>query len=403
VTAPLTFFSPCPRGLEAALAQELRELGADVLSPVPGGVQFAGDGPLGLRVNLHSRLASRVLQQVQQGFYRHEDDLYRLALETEWERWHAPLASLRVDTHAQSSPLRSLNFATLRVKDGVVDRQRTQSGERPSVERHSPERRIVVFLEAQRCTLYLDWSGESLFKRGWRRDGFDAPLKEHLAAGLLHLSGWQPDTPLLDPFCGSGTILIEAATWAAGLPPGARRRFAFEHRRDFDRRVWDSMRRFTPRTAPTTPLLFGSDVSEAALAAARANLGRAGIDLSWIQWQQLDALHRQKAPAPSGIVLSNPPYGERLDVKGRQSLAMAERFWPAYATQLKQQFTGWRTCLFTSDLEVPKRLRLKPARRTPLFNGALECRLFCFEIVAGSHRRNRPDAITPNPNAPLRD
>ena len=282
------FFAPCPRGLEAALADELRALGATVTGVPSGGVRFDGDAALGMAANLHSRIASRVLQQVADGAYRTEDDLYRLARETEWERWHAPLATLRVDTSAVSAPLRSLRFATLRVKDGVVDRLRERFGERPSIERQRPQRRIHAFLDAGRCTLYLDWSGEALFKRGWRRDDGDAPMKENLAAGLLAIAGWRPGEPLLDPFCGSGTIVVEAAMIAAGVPPGARRRFAFERMRDFDRAAWDRMRTLRPRPAPGAPSIFGSDVSEAAIAAARANLGRCGVDAGWVALRQLD-------------------------------------------------------------------------------------------------------------------
>jgi putative N6-adenine-specific DNA methylase len=160
--------------------------------------------------------------------------------------------------------------------------------------------------------------------------------------------------------------------------------------RGFDRSAWDRMRAIAPRAAPAAPSIFGSDVSEAALAAARANLARCGADPDWVSLRQLDVLHLDRAPAADGLLLANPPYGERLDVKGRQSLAQADRFWPAFATLLKQHFAGWTACLFSSDLELPGRLRLKPSRRTPLFNGALECRLFRFEMVAGSARRPKP-------------
>ena len=385
---PIRFFAPCPRGLEAPLADELRGLGASVLESPAGGVAFEGDREVGLAANLHSRIASRVLEQVAHGPYRSEDDLYALARETEWERWHAPLASLRVDTSSIGAPLRSLHFATLRIKDGLVDRLRERFGDRPSIERQRPDRRVFAFLDAHRCTLYLDWSGESLFKRGWRRDGVEAPMKENLAAGLLALAGWQPEMPLLDPFCGSGTIVVEAAMRAAGVPPGAHRRFAFERMKDFDRGSWDRMRQATLRPAPALPTIFGSDVSEAAVAAARANLARCGADPAWVSLRQIDALNLDAAPAASGLLLANPPYGERLDMKGRESLTGAERFWPAFATLLKQKFPGWTACLFTTDPELPQLLRLKASKRTPLFNGALECRLFRFEMVAGSARKS---------------
>lgn len=409
-TTPLAFFAPCPRGLEGALADELRAIGATVRGPdagahaganagavagaVAGGVAFEGDAHVGYAVNLHSRIASRVLQRVAHAPYRTEDDLHRLAHDTEWERWHSPLATLRVDTTASGAPLRSLQFATLRIKDGIVDRLRDRFGERPSIDRQRPDRRVFAFLDAGRCTLYLDWSGEALFKRGWRLDASEAPLKENLAAGLLALSGWRPGEALLDPFCGSGTIVIEAAMIAAGVPPGARRPFAFERMLGFERSAWDAMRGVAARRPPAstagmagTASIFGSDVSEAAIAAARANLARCGVDPSWVSLRQLDVLHLDRAPAAAGTLLANPPYGERLDVKGRQSLTQADRFWPEFATLLKQRFAGWTAQILTSDLELPQRLRLKPSRRVPLFNGALECRLFRIEMVSGSARR----------------
>jgi putative N6-adenine-specific DNA methylase len=391
-TPALRFFAPCPRGLEAALAAELGQIGASVLASPPGGVQFEGDARVGYASNLHSRLASRILQEVAHGPYSSEDDLYALAHGTPWEQWHEPLTSLRVDTTASGSPLRNLQFATLRIKDGIVDRIRDRSGDRPSIDRQRPDRRVFAFLDAQRCTLYLDWSGESLFKRGWRREGFEAPLKENLAAGLLTLAGWTPEQVLFDPFCGSGTLIIEAAMQAAGIPPGANRRFGFERMRGFDRSAWDRMRAFTLKPAPATPLLFGSDISEAAIAAARGNAARSGVPAQWFNWRQIDVLKLDAAPAPSGLMLSNPPYGERLELRGRQAFSQADDFWPAFATQLKQRFAGWTVCLFTSDLETPKRMRLKPSARTPLFNGPLDCRLFRFEMVAGSARDRKPPA-----------
>lgn len=391
----MIFFAPCPRGLEAALQAELVAIGAGILSSVSGGIRFEGDFETGLAANLHSRIASRILQEVARADYANEDDLYRIAFATEWERWHNAHATLRIDIDTTGTALRSLQFAMLRIKDGIVDHYRDRDGERPSIERVRPDRRVFAHLDARQCTLYLDWSGESLFKRGWRLDGFDAPLKENLAAGLLATAGWTPDQPLFDPFCGSATILVEAAMIAAGVPPGATRPFAFERMRGFDREAWQRMRRITPAAAPAAPRIFGSDISEAAVAAARANLARSGLDPAWVGLRQLDVLHLEAAPTPTGLLLTNPPYGERLDVKGRQSLAQADRFWPAFATLLKQRFTGWSVGLFTSDLDLPKRLRLKETRRTPLSNGALECRLFRFEMYAGSSRTD----VRPNSNA----
>lgn len=383
----MIFYAPCPRGLESVLATELRAIGASVLGESGGGVRFEGDAALGYLVNLHSRVASRVLQQVAVEAYRDEDDLWRMANEVPWEQWHDETATLRVDVSAIGSPLASLKFATLRIKDGIVDRYRDRTGTRPSIDTQRPSRRVFAFLDERRATLYLDWSGEALFKRGWRLEGYEAPLKENLAAGLLLLSGWTPEQPLADPFCGSGTIAIEAAEMAAGRPPGARRRFAFERIAGFDRAAWDRLRAFTPNPAPASPLIHASDVSEAAIAAARANLAASALDPAWLSLRQLDAQHIDAPIAPSGVLLSNPPYGERLDMKGRQSMVQADPFWQAFGGVLKRHFAGWTACLFTSDMDLPRLLRLKEKRRTPLFNGAIECRLFRFEMYAGSQRR----------------
>jgi putative N6-adenine-specific DNA methylase len=279
-----------------------------------------------------------------------------------------------------------------------------------------PDRRIFAHLDAHQATLYLDWSGEALFKRGWRREGFEAPLKENLAAGLLGLAGWTPDQPLFDPFCGSGTVVIEAADIASGRPPGARRRFAFERMRDFDPRLWSQIREAShaaaliakgPWRADSSHAgsngngsgraqIIGSDISVAAIATAQNNLAAAGLEPDAVQLRQLDVLHLDVAPADHGLLVTNPPYGERLDLGGRQSLAQADRFWPAFATLLKHRFPGWSACLLTSDPTLPKRMRLAETRRTPLFNGAIECRLFRFEIYAGSKHKaaTEPTAVS---------
>lgn len=385
--ATLSFYASCPRGLEEALAEEIKRLGATVERRLTAGVRFSGDTALGYRVNLHSRIASRVLQEVAHGPYRTEDDLYRLALATPWERWHDPLASLRVDVTAVGSPLTSLKFAMLRIKDGVVDRIRNATGERPSIDTQRPQREVFGYLDQTHCTVYLDWSGEALFKRGWRRDGGNAPLKENLAAGLLWLAGWTPEQVLLDPFCGAGTIAIEAADIAGGQPAGRARRFAFERMKTFEPATWQKVRAAAAQPARAATI-YASDISEAALALTRNNLRAGGVPDGIVHLRQLDALNLQ-APRDAGLMLTNPPYGERLDMKGRQSLSTdAERFWLAFSAVLKQRFAGWTACLLTSDTELPRLMRFKETRRTPLYNGPIECRLFRFELYAGSRRSN---------------
>ncbi|MFT4100317.1 MAG: THUMP domain-containing protein [Burkholderiaceae bacterium] len=340
-------FAICPRGLEAVLADELASLDAAAITTAAGGVAFDADTRVAYAVNLWSRLASRVLRQVGQARYRNDDDLYKLAARTPWETWIGPRHTLRVDVNAHRAAVRSLNFATLRIKDGIVDRLRQRDGERPSIDTRSPDVRVFGFLDERLLTLYVDLSGEPLFKRGWRDAGAHAddvkgaaPLKEHLAAGLLALSGWTPDVPLYDPFCGSGTILVEAAQLALGLAPGRARRFGFEALRDFDDAAWRAVRERPSPVAhaaaqPTAPVpsalpaadaaasavlrLAGSDIDAEAVAQTRRNLARAGLtdaQAASVRTRQLDFLD---APPPfdePGIVLCNPPYGERLAVRG---------------------------------------------------------------------------------------
>ncbi|MGE5161604.1 MAG: THUMP domain-containing class I SAM-dependent RNA methyltransferase, partial [Betaproteobacteria bacterium] len=236
------FFAICPRGLEPLLADELRALAAAEIAPEGGGVAFAGMLATAYAANLHSRIASRVLWQVADGDYRDEHDLYEQGRAVAWERHFGSRQTLRVDLSASRSPLRSVEFATLRVKDAIVDRLRDATGDRPSIDRARPEVRVFAHLGEQRLALYLDLSGEPLFKRGWRAEKGEAPLKENLAAGLLMLSGWTPAMPLLDPFCGSGTLVIEAALMASRRAPGLQRRFGFERLAGFDARLWGDLK-----------------------------------------------------------------------------------------------------------------------------------------------------------------
>jgi len=375
------FFASCPRGLEALLSEELSVLGARAAHVVPGGVAFAGDWASCYRANLWSRLASRILWQVDAFDYASEDDLYDAVHALDWPSRFSLECRLRVNVTAQKSPLKSLEFATLRIKDAICDRFREALAARPSIDRAQPDVRVHAFLDARRAWLYLDTSGEALFKRGWRGSAGEAPLRENLAAGIIRLAGWRSEEPLLDPMCGSGTLLVEAAAMARGRAPGLKRAFGFEKLANFDAALWRQLREEAATPAPqgTRPTLYGSDRDPRALAAARRNLAAAGVE-RWVTLEQGDVLER-RAPAPHGVLVANPPYGER--VGSAEALA---RFYPALGDALKRNFTGWRCHLFTADRRLPKLIRLQPARRVPLYNGALECRLYEFDIVAGRHR-----------------
>jgi putative N6-adenine-specific DNA methylase len=381
--------------MEAALAEELGEIAQQsptlkVHNQVPGGVHASGALTDAYLMNLHSRIASRVLMRMAHGSYSTENDIYDLTLAQPWEDWFSVDHTIRVDVTAVKSPLRSLEFTTLKIKDAVCDRFRDQFSKRPSVDTRMPDMRIVGFLDERNYTVYLDTSGEALFKRGWREETGDAPLRENLAAGLLRVSGWKPGKVLFDPMCGSGTILAEAAQMLAGIPPGARRSFSFEKFHDFKAADWQAIKgNFKPNPLPTEPTIFGSDISGDMVAMTRNNLAKAGIKFE-VPLKQIEAQEVKPPTETPGILLTNPPYGERIGVRGDSTLEtddLAREFFSAFGTTLKQRFAGWQAFLFSADLTLPKLLRLKESRKTPFFNGALECRLFRFDMVAGYNRR----------------
>ncbi len=376
------FFVPCPRGLEGALGNELAALGAADIKATDGGVHCSGDWALCYRVNLHSRTASRVLWRVATGHYRSEQQIYDAAFALPWDKWFDVKRTIRVNLVAIKSPLKSLEFATLRIKDAVCDKFRKICGERPSVDTREPDMRIHAFLEESRITIYLDTSGDALFKRGVRLQTNIAPLRENLAAGILYLTGWKPGVPLLDPMCGSGTFLIEAAQMALNIAPGIGRHFAFEKMKTFAAAKWQAIRaEALAAQKPVAPLpIYGSDLYGDALKAARQNLELAGL-LEAVTLKQANVLE-VSAPAEHGVLVANLPYGERMG-----DLEELEALYPQLADALKKKFGGWNAYLFTADLRLPKLVRLSASKRTPLYNGAIECRLFEYKMVVGGNRK----------------
>lgn len=383
------FFASCPRGLENLLTQELTRIGASCAEETAGGVSFRGAWPLVYRVNLESRLASRILWRIATGTYQNEHDIYALAYDIDWSQHFTEKRTLRIDLTATDSPLTSLAFATLRIKDAICDRFRAQGKLRPSIDKHHPDVRVFAYLTRNEVTFYLDTSGEALFKRGYRKHSEQAPLRENLAAGLLTLSGWQPGTTLLDPFCGSGTIAIEAALIAANSAPGLNRTFAFQKLNRYDGPAWqrekqkarDAIRQYKSDDT----MIFAGDNAAAAVERAQHYAQEASV-ADWIKFNVQDA-NAWQAPNTQGVWLCNPPYGHRLE--DRQSLA---HLYPLLGTTLKQRFAGWHAWFFTADKQLPKGLGLKPERRIPLFNGALDCRLYGFKMIAGTMRRIKEQA-----------
>jgi putative N6-adenine-specific DNA methylase len=394
--ALLHFFAPAPRGLEAELAKELADLGASECLAGSGGVAFQGDMRLAWKANLWSRLAIRILQQVGSGSYRSEHDLYQAALKLPWPEWFSYEHSIAVRTVAHACQLKSLNFATLKIKDAVCDRFRQDGSPRPDVDAREPHVPILLYLDQDRYTLYLDLTGAPLNRRGYRVDPAPAPLNENLAAGLLKLAGWTPDIPLLDPMMGGGTILLEAALMALNIAPGLKRHFTFENLISFDKVEWARLRKDAQAAALDKRQLaiYGCDIDPRMVRAAHHNLRAAGLDeCVLIDEGNVLAI---SPPEPAGIIVSNPPYGVRLAVGQGATAPQPARgevqpedfaaFYDGLGDALKQRFTGWTAYILSADPDLPKHIGLKSSRRTPLYNGPLECRLFEYQLVAGSLR-----------------
>ena len=404
----IQLFLPCAAGVEDYLAPEVQRitgLTGDSVQKQRGGVAVRASWRDAMLLNLHSRLAQRVLILLSHTGYRNEQDLYRAASEVAWEVWFTPRESIKVEVTAQHSPLTSLNFAALKIKDAVCDRFRVKAnGVRPDVNTQWPDVRIYTHLSTDSCSLYIDTSGEPLFKRGWREDKGEAPLKETLAAAMLAASGWADGDgdllPLYDPCCGSGTIAIEAAQIACNIAPGSLRRFAFEKYLPFQRHVWDAIKQQAQdaelELAPgQPPIIFGSDVAHRMVDFAQRNAQRAGV-ADVIEFRGGDALQRLPPCETPGIMLLNPPYGERIEVagvaganRGGREEAQVEdggEFFNRLSAHWKKNYPGWSAWVLSPDLKLPSKMRLKESRRVPMWNGPIECRLFRFDMVKGSAR-----------------
>jgi putative N6-adenine-specific DNA methylase len=395
----LNLFLPCASGVEAYLAEEVARIcGAQAreLRTARGGVQLLAGWTEVMKLNLQCRLAQRVLLQLWHGPYRAEDELYEAASAVPWEDWFTPRDSFKIEITAHQSPLKSLNFAALRIKDAVADRFRAHGGTRPDVDTQRPDVRVFAHLDADTLTLYIDTSGEPLFKRGWREDKGEAPLKETLAAAMIAASGWDATVPLYDPCCGSGTIAIEAAQVACNIAPGLLRRFGFERLRPHAAADWLALRgEAQAARRPAQAPVFGSDVAFRMVDFAQRNAQRAGV-ADVVQLRGGDALQRMPPIEVPGVMLLNPPYGERIEAGGiagagrggreQAQMEQAGDFFTQLASHWKKHYAGWTAWVLSPDAKLPTRMRLKESRRVPMWNGPIECRLFRFDMVAGSAR-----------------
>ena len=375
-----SLFVTCPRGLEAPLSQELEQIKCQDIRAVDGGVACKGGMEQVYRINLHSRTASRVLLRLTKSGYRSEQDIYKAAKNIRWTDWFDLEQTFKVKVEGKRAQVKSLDFVGLKIKDAVCDVFRDACGARPSVGKIRPDIRIHAFIDERDIQIFIDTSGEALFKRGYRQDTGEAPMRENLAAGLLLLAGYDGTQPFQDPFCGSGTIVIEAAWIATRRAPGLMRRFGFEKLKNFDAALWKKLQheaetQIRPAPAP----ISGSDNDRHMIRAAVANAEAAEVD-TFIRFEVKDA-QDTRPNGEGGILISNPPYGVRLaEVQALQAL------YPQLGAWLKQHYAGWLAGMFTGDRDMPKFMRLSPKRKIPLYNGNLDCRLFLMDMVKGSNR-----------------
>ena len=375
-----SLFVTCPRGLEAPLSQELEQLKCQDIRAVDGGVACKGGMEQVYRINLHSRTASRVLLRLIKSGYRNEQDIYKAAKNIRWTDWFDLEQTFKVKVEGKRAQVKSLDFVGLKIKDAVCDVFRDACDARPSVGKIRPDIRIHAFIDERDIQIFIDTSGEALFKRGYRQDTGEAPMRENLAAGLLLLAGYDGTQPFQDPFCGSGTIVIEAAWIATRRAPGLMRRFGFEKLKNFDAALWKKLQHEAEtQIRPAPASISGSDNDRYMIRAAVANAQAAEVD-TFIRFEVKDA-QDTRPNGEGGILISNPPYGVRLaEVQALQAL------YPQLGAWLKQHYAGWLAGMFTGDRDMPKFMRLSPKRKIPLYNGNLDCRLFLMDMVKGSNR-----------------
>ncbi|MCB0560920.1 MAG: class I SAM-dependent RNA methyltransferase [Phaeodactylibacter sp.] len=372
-------------GLEPVLAEELKQLGAAAIEPLNRAVYFEGDLRVLYRANLEVRTALRILKPIHSFKVRDEQGLYRKIFDIDWRQYMGVNDTLAVDAAVNSPHFNHSKYVALKTKDAIVDRFRKEEGRRPDVSLHRPTLRVNVHIYQEECTVSLDSSEESLHKRGYRVEALEAPINEVLAAGMVLLTGWKRDCAFIDPMCGSGTILIEAATYACNRAPQLQREyFGFKKWQDFDAELWgDLLADAQNRVTAFEHGLHGYDMDFKAMRIANHNALAAGLEGQVEIARQ--RFERLEPPAEDGLLVMNPPYDERL-VK-----TDIEAFYQMIGDRLKQAFAGYEAWIISSNKEAMKKIGLRPSRKMTLFNGALECKYHQYQLYSGSRKQKTED------------
>jgi putative N6-adenine-specific DNA methylase len=370
------YFATVARGLETLAAQELEQLGADSVRPGFCGVAFTGDRTLLYRVNLWARLPFRILMKLHEFPCQDADDLYRGIQTIDWSQYLTPELTLAVHATGKSDQLNHTHFTALQVKKAIVEQQQERLGDRSNVDPQSPDVQVNLHIERDVCTVSLDSSGKSLHRRGYRPAVGAAPLKESLAAALIQLSGWQPEQMFYDPLCGSGTLPLEASLKALNIAPGLfREQFGFETWLDADLPLLENLiqdAEKSQRESIPAPI-WGSDRNDNVIQQAINNATQCGV-LDHVYFAAIE-LEDVAAPADSGVLFCNPPYGERLG----QDINLGA-FYKQLGDVLKQRFKGWTAFVLSGNKELAQSIGLKSSQRFPVYNGALPCQLMKYEL-----------------------
>lgn len=360
-------------GLEEVLISELEAIGAKEISKLKRAVKFFGNNETLYKANLLLRTAVRILKPIHLFRVRDEKDLYVRSKEIPWHDILSPNSTFMVSSTVNSENFNHANYVALKVKDAIVDKIRNKEGARPSIDKVNPDFSIHVHISHEDCEIYMDSSGDSLHKRGWRLAQTEAPLSEILAAGMIMLSGWDKDTDFLDPMCGSGTLPIEAAMIATNTPAGFFRDFAFQKWQDFDEIAWKKiLDEAKSNIIEPKCKIYGRDISPITLQITRKNIEKAGFD-ELITVSKRD-FFKDSHKEFQGTIIMNPPYGERLKIDDIID------FYRNIGDALKQHYKNSSAWVLSSDVDAIKNVGLKPSRKMQLFNGKLECKYHRFDL-----------------------